>query len=265
MVACEIPGQEHRSKPYKYGIESFKYWCEKNDCEFFVLDTPLFDNNDMSKVSKVFVADTGLIEEHRLFFESFDKTIILPTGLSTDFNEGGTWGKGWQTSVVSKTKSLKYVLEKTGEDVMMIDADCLVLKDLSNLISDNSIQVCERSFENSQVPFLGSYIYVKSNSFGLDFVSKWVENIENSPLNRAKESPMLTKTVREFNDKSQIDPIDRAMVSCYGMTEYNQLQQSPSIIHFKGSSLSGSLKEDQKKRIFGGHGFDKEVKKYLDV
>ena len=39
----------------------------------------LFDNNDMSKVSKVFVADTGLIEEHRLFFESFDKTIILPT------------------------------------------------------------------------------------------------------------------------------------------------------------------------------------------
>jgi hypothetical protein len=47
MVACAIPGMEERSKPYKYGINSWKYWCDKNDCEFFVLDEPLFDNNDM--------------------------------------------------------------------------------------------------------------------------------------------------------------------------------------------------------------------------
>ena len=47
MVACVIPGMENRSKPYKYGIDSWKIWCDKNECGFFVLDEPLFDNNDM--------------------------------------------------------------------------------------------------------------------------------------------------------------------------------------------------------------------------
>ena len=38
MVAVKVPGMEGRSEPYKYGINSFKYWCEKNNCELFVLD-----------------------------------------------------------------------------------------------------------------------------------------------------------------------------------------------------------------------------------
>jgi hypothetical protein len=222
----------------------------------------LFDNNDMSKVSKVFVADTGLTKEQKLFFESFDNTYILSTGLSTDFDEGGTWGKGWQKSVVSKTKSLKYILEETGEDVMMIDADCLVLKDLSNIISDKSIQLCDRANENPNIPFLGSYIYIKSNKSGIDFVSKWIKNIDESPLNRAKESPMLGKTVEEVGYED-VDNIKRVMVSCYTKKEYLMHNGEPFIAHFKGGSLSQSTEEDQRKRIYGTHGFDKEIEKYL--
>jgi len=222
----------------------------------------LFDINDMSKVSKVFVADTGLTEEQKLFFKSFDNTYILPTGLSTDFNEGGTWGKGWQTSVVSKTRSLKFVLEETGEDVMMIDADCLILKDLSSIISDKSIQLCDRTNENPNIPFLGSYIYIKSNKSGIDFVSKWIANIDQSPLNKAKESPMLGKTVEEVGYED-IDAIKRVMVSCYTKKEYLTHNSEPFIAHFKGGSLSQSTEEDQRKRIYGTHGFDKEIDKYL--
>ncbi len=47
MVACTIPGMESRSKPYEYGINSWKQWCNKNNCEFFVLDEPLFKDTEM--------------------------------------------------------------------------------------------------------------------------------------------------------------------------------------------------------------------------
>ena len=36
-----------RSKPYKYSIASWKKWCEKNDCELFVLNDLLLPNDEM--------------------------------------------------------------------------------------------------------------------------------------------------------------------------------------------------------------------------
>ena len=29
--------KSERSKPYNYGISSWKKWCDKNDCELFLL------------------------------------------------------------------------------------------------------------------------------------------------------------------------------------------------------------------------------------
>jgi hypothetical protein len=43
LTAISFPGQEHRSKPYQYGVQSWAKWCEKNDCELFVLDEPIFE------------------------------------------------------------------------------------------------------------------------------------------------------------------------------------------------------------------------------
>jgi hypothetical protein len=36
-----------RSEPYKYSVKSWKYWCEKNNVEFFMLDQYMFDTNYM--------------------------------------------------------------------------------------------------------------------------------------------------------------------------------------------------------------------------
>ena len=47
MTAVEVPGMEERAIPYKYGVASFKKWCEKNNCELFVLDTALHENDVM--------------------------------------------------------------------------------------------------------------------------------------------------------------------------------------------------------------------------
>jgi hypothetical protein len=42
MTAISFPGQEYRSIPYTYGIRSWTSWCIKNNCDLFVLDTPIF-------------------------------------------------------------------------------------------------------------------------------------------------------------------------------------------------------------------------------
>ena len=36
-----------RSNPYKFSIKSWKYWCNKNDCDLVVFDTPICDVKDM--------------------------------------------------------------------------------------------------------------------------------------------------------------------------------------------------------------------------
>ena len=43
LTAITFPGQEQRSEPYKYGIKSWQHWCDKNDCDLFVLDEPIFE------------------------------------------------------------------------------------------------------------------------------------------------------------------------------------------------------------------------------
>ena len=47
MVNIEYKDKPNRSKPYKYSIASWKKWCEKNDCELFVLNDLLLPNDEM--------------------------------------------------------------------------------------------------------------------------------------------------------------------------------------------------------------------------
>ena len=47
MTAVKVPEMEHRSKPYEYGIASWKKWCDKNNCELVVLDELLHPNDVM--------------------------------------------------------------------------------------------------------------------------------------------------------------------------------------------------------------------------
>jgi len=47
IPAVIISGNESRSNSYQYGIKSWKFWCEKNNCELFVLDQLLLPNEEM--------------------------------------------------------------------------------------------------------------------------------------------------------------------------------------------------------------------------
>ena len=41
MLAVKVPQYPWRSEPYKYGIASWKKWCEKNDCLFVPFTAPI--------------------------------------------------------------------------------------------------------------------------------------------------------------------------------------------------------------------------------
>jgi len=219
----------------------------------------LYDNNDMDKVDTVYLADTGLTDIDKEFFNRFPHIKILETNVVSDFNEGGTWGKGWSSSVVSKTQSLYKILKDSSIPVMMIDADCIILKDLSSLINPQmSIQICCR--KPHQIPYLGSFIIIHPDGDGKAFMAKWINNINNTQGTTAKESPNLSTTVSE-QSHIKIEDIPRLKVSCYNKEEYNP---DVYIIHLKGGSLSNDIEQDHKKRIYGNHGFDSLIERYLN-
>ena len=234
-----------------------------------LLINSLYDNNDMSKVDTIFLADTGLNSKNKKYFKKYSHIKILNTNISSNFNEGGTWGKGWQTSVVSKTQSLYKILIDTTLPIIMIDADCMVIKDLSDLLlNDKDLQICYRKNESPDVPYLGSFVIAHNNPTSKQFITDWINNIRNHNSDKksleiygipTKESPMLGKTVKESNIK--IDNIPRLLVSCYNKKEYND---TVYVIHLKGGSLSKDINQDINKRIYGTHGFDSLVKKYLN-
>lgn len=43
MTAVKVASKESRSAPYKFGIESFKKWCDKRNYQLVVLEEPIFD------------------------------------------------------------------------------------------------------------------------------------------------------------------------------------------------------------------------------
>lgn len=50
MTAVRVPGMEHRSEPYKFGIDSWKHWCKKNDAELVICDE-LIHHHDVMKIN----------------------------------------------------------------------------------------------------------------------------------------------------------------------------------------------------------------------
>jgi len=47
LPAIVVKGDESRSAPYKYGIDSWKRWCDKNDAQLFVLDELIYPIDQM--------------------------------------------------------------------------------------------------------------------------------------------------------------------------------------------------------------------------
>lgn len=56
MLAVKVPDNLNRSKPYKYGIDSFKQWCNKNDCDFVVMDEVICPIDELNLIFQRYYA-----------------------------------------------------------------------------------------------------------------------------------------------------------------------------------------------------------------
>ena len=42
---------ESRSTPYEYSIKSWRHWCDKNNCELVIYDSPSISDTDKFRVT----------------------------------------------------------------------------------------------------------------------------------------------------------------------------------------------------------------------
>jgi hypothetical protein len=220
----------------------------------------LYDKNDMSNVPKVFIVDTGLKEEEREYFLSKgDEVYIYDTKLKTDYNDGGAWGRGWQENVGSKTIVFKHLLEVTKLPLVMVDGDCIFVKDLEPLIDSNyDIQLCKR---DAGTPYLGSTVIGQPRNATLDFMTLWIDRIETKPTNVPRESPSLSEIVEEKNHFANVGDIDRILVSTHWESEFSD---NTHIIHLK-TDIADRKIETRIRKSLESPDFKDLILEYLDV
>jgi hypothetical protein len=247
----------------------------------------LYKNINLSNLNKLYIVDIGLTDDDKDFFNNYDKVKIYDTELKTDFNDGGTWGKGWQISVGAKTIMFKHILEQTDLPLVMIDGDCIFVKDFEELIDDNyDIQACKRS--NHSVPYLASFVIAQNNTKSIDFINSWIDIMSNKlskqwvrralvqfrqesdfltykdsykQLSVPRESPSLGEAVNLVGDKLNFGSIDRIKVSTYNENEFCD---DTYIIHLKGSSLSRDITERELKSLVSNTYFSNLIEEYMN-
>ena len=192
----------------------------------------LYDKNDMSKVDKVFIVDTGLKKEEKDYFSSKgDEVYIYNTGLDTDFNDGGAWGKGWQENVGSKTIVFKHLLEMTQKPLVMVDGDC-------------------------------SFVIGQPRNATSDFMTLWIDRIATTPTNVPRESPSLSEIAYEKNHFANVGDVDRILVSTHNENEFCD---DTYIIHLKSATVDRRIDARLRQYLIESPNFRDIILRYSDV
>lgn len=220
----------------------------------------LYDKVDMDKVNSVFILDIGLKKEDRDYLEKYENVKILSTDFDLDFGDG-IHSDNWIKAVVSKTYFLRQLLiNENVEPIIMIDSDCMFIRDISDLVNvEYDMQICHR--ENNSTPLLGSYVSFNDRDKSINFLNKWIDTIPTiqTPW---KESPALSQTYPLFQDEMNFDLVPIHKVSSY---EYSDMENKDvKIIHFKTGAKHKTVEETIQKRI-EERGFKDYCERYLSV
>ena len=243
---------------------------------FFILNSPYFTfgkillksiykNCNQQNIKKIYILNTGLSGAELSFLNGFDKVEVLNSGLDTNFSKG-SWGEDWHTNISLKLRVLGSIVEQVDDPVMMIDGDCMVMKDLVNLIDKGGdIQLCYRGKTTPDNPYLGSYVCIVNNKLGKLFIDDCVFEMENLadrwlegklwPKESLSIGKVATKNSRKIN------------IVDFGLSEVSEFNYKNiddcTIVHFKGKTHSFSQEELIKTRIYD-RGFGPYVEEYLN-
>lgn len=213
----------------------------------------LFDTHNINNIKNIYILNMGLNNKHKEFISNFNKVkLIEPDDGIVELEEG----TGWTNVVCSKTYYLKKLIKETENicPIVMIDSDCLFLKDIESLIDlDYDFQVCKRNNNNKLL--LASFMSFNNRIQSIILLDKWIEKIKT--INKDwKETKALIKIYEEENDFNfGLIPLNQVSV-----LHSKNINNNSRIIHFK-SSTNQNKKIKIEQRIYR-RGFKKYVKKY---
>lgn len=250
---------------------------QKNYNIFFILNSPYFTfgkiliksiykNCNTEDICKIYILDTGLSEAEKKYLKSFDKVELLDSGLTTNFTNG-SWSEDWHINIALKLKILKSIVEQISEPILMIDGDCMVMKDLGELLSfGGDIQLCYRGDTDPETPYLGSYVGIL-NTNGLLFIDDCITDMENS-ANRYLEGKIWPKESKAMSRVAMsYKKLNKLNIKDFSLSEVSEFSSDNigncHIVHFKGSTLSSTTEELIQSRIYN-RGFGPYVSEYLD-
>jgi len=85
-----------------------------------------------------------------------------------------TYKRCFESNTVKIDKWLE-VLKGTKEDVIFMDADMMVLRDVTDLFNDKNHDVFYSKRDRKHLPMNGGFVGIRNNEAGIDFLEKWVK------------------------------------------------------------------------------------------
>tara|TARA_Y100000034_G_C6839995_1_gene379906 strand:- start:218 stop:994 length:777 start_codon:yes stop_codon:yes gene_type:complete len=200
---------DDRSNPYEYSIKSWKYWCNKNDCELLVLDELLFPVDYMKITWQRYylfdVLESNNIEYDQVLLVDAD-TIIHPDCPNffkeTDYKYCGVVNDGCYEWVARS------------------------IKDFSNLMFNSKI-VHPWEYING-----GFHIVNKIHKPFFDSIKEYYKNNQEKILNSIEKSKTATdQTIINFLLKEENIEV-KLLPTCYNLQDLFR----KSLLHLPGSS-----------------------------
>jgi len=245
-----------------------------------ILINSIKKNCDLNNIEKIYILSTGMSDSQLIEIDKLvpGKLVIIKArqdGKILDTSSfGGVWGREWHLNICIKTPGLHKILFETKTPTVMIDADCMVVKDIHDLLLEGGdIQVCFRPLH--RVPYLASYFAALDVEKSIIFIRRWMSAIEdaynNNKNNSPKESPALSATILGDSGinivRHEVDKVSQYYcvnfnkgneTVMYGTIRSNEIY----IFHFKGTRQYKDADENFRVRIID-KGFYDAVKEYL--
>ena len=189
----------------------------------------LFENVDYNNINKIIIVDTGLSKDSKEYLLDFPKVELIETNDVSDSNQ--IHDKGWEKKTYSKSTYLLDYIKNYDKfyPTILFDSDVIFISDFFDILNgeyhkDSDVIACRRN-QIGRSPghvatstHIGCFICLKSEK-AIPFVESWISTLMDSMTNGitsstlAKESPALSKAIKQFSDKIIVTDIDERIIA----------------------------------------------------
>ncbi len=194
-----------------------------------------YDVMEIDRMHTLYVFDTGLSQKNRDYLGGFPKLQVMPTSHVT--KHVNLHDEDWCKNVYSKTSYLLKLVKQDNLPVLMIDSDCIMIKDFTDILpQDKDFVVCRRDAEDSFCEYIASFFAVLNVDEAEGFIQKWREEMYYGTENH-KESPALSRMVQKGG--YGISEIMEDIISC----TKTDIGEEVYIIHMKSAGALRTVQQ----------------------